>query len=693
MNRFNIQARVLCLLLPAFLFSTNARAEVLNFNDSDINTVIETVAQATGKSFIVDPRVKGKVTVVSSGDMGPDALYQTFLSILQVHGYAAVQTGNIVKILPETNAKQAGNSAASGSRTPPDELVTRVIAVNHVSAPQLVPILRPLVPQYGHLAAYAPANILIISDRAANVSRLSQIVRRIDRGGDDAIEVVTLEHASASEVVRIVSQLQGQEQRQDGTAKPSVIADPRTNSVLIGGEKSDRLRLRTLVTHLDTPLQRNGDTNVVYLRYAQAANLSSILQGYTTGKTAANGAAGQNNAAQSSEKVTIIADESTNALIITAPPETMRELKSVIDQLDIRRAQVLVEAIIAEVGENASRVLGVELAGRPGNSLIFSQFGGGLLNAIGALAGSDDAAAFAAAAGSVSSGITGGVAADNSSGQVVFAGLLTALSGDTSSNVLSTPSLLTMDNEEAEISVGQEVPFVTGSFTNNGGTDGATNPFTTIQREDVGVTLRITPHVVDKDSLQLKIYQEVSNIAADTTVQTGASDLVTNKRTIETTVIAENGAIIALGGLIDDQVTDTLNKVPLLGDIPVLGQLFRNTSKTRRKRNLMIFIRPVILHEGADLIRYSQQRYEFLRRAQIVTNGVVGDEENNNKNGPLLPEYDNQTFRLDTELTLPQPLNTGSQHSDNDMRVLEPIQSPGNSKHESEIRVGPRSRR
>jgi len=624
-------------LIPALALlglSLTAHAITLNFKDADINTVIETVAEVTGKNFIVDPRVKGQVTIISTRDMPPEALYQTFLSILQVHGFAAVPSGNVIKILPETNAKQAGGEA-SQRRPSDDELVTRVITVDHISAPQLVPILRPLVPQYGHLAAYAPANMLIISDRAANVERLARIIGRIDRGGDSSIDVVPLSHASATEIVRIVTQLQGSEQRQDGTRKPSVIADQRSNSVLISGEKNDRLSLRTLITHLDTPLDRGGSTQVIYLKYATASNLATILQGYATSLDTTP--AGAESPANKEADVSILADEETNSLVITAPTERMRQLKGVIDQLDIRRAQVLVEAIIAEVGDNLSRNLGVELGGRPGSALVLSQFGGVLTPAISALLAGTDAAL-----GTLTpqSGITVGGGVRNSRGDIVFLGLLNALSGDATTNILSTPSLLTMDNQEAEISVGQEVPFVTGSFSNTGANSGATNPFTTIQRQDVGITLRITPHVVDENTLQLQIYQEASSLSADATTRSGASDLITNKRTIDTTVIAGSGDVIALGGLIDDQVSDSVSRVPLLGSIPILGHLFRNTSKTRRRQNLMVFIRPIIMNEGADIVRYSRDRYDHLREAQILTNKAGKDGLLNNVGGPILQDYD-----------------------------------------------------
>ena len=602
----------------------------LNFKDADINTVIETVSETTGRNFIVDPRVKGKVTVISAAPMNSDGLYQTFLSILEVHGFAAIPFGDTTKIVPQNDAKQLGREFDSESYS--DDLVTRAIAIQHVTAAQLVPILRPLLPQYGHLAAYAPSNILIISDRQANVGRILDLVRRIDRPGDAEVDVVTLQFANATEVVKMLQSISKASGSKNAAETVSYIADPRTNSVLVSGDRADRIRAAELIKHLDTPSESNGNTSVVYLRYAKAVDLAKILQGYAKATQQADGKKGS----ASTSDVTILADEATNSLVMTAPPRISKELRDVIDRLDIRRAQVLVEAIIAEISMEKTFQLGFNFSG-------LSEAGGFILEAGGlssstALAGalSGDPADIGAAIGGLPGATFGGAAVNN--GDIEFIGLLRAVSTDADNNVISTPSLLAMDNQEAEISIGQEVPFITGSFSNTGGNN-TVNPFTTIERKDVGVTLKITPHVIDNGTVELKIYQEVSGVVSSA-AGSGAADLVTNKRTIDTTVIVDNGEIIALGGLLEDNNSDGRTKVPLLGDLPLIGGLFRSKDKRRTKRNLMVFIRPIILQDGQDLRRYSADRYKLLQKLQLTqekTGGGVLPPLPGNP-GPSIPE-------------------------------------------------------
>lgn len=592
----------------------HADSITLNFKDADINTVIETVSETTGRNFIVDPRVKGKVTVISAEPMDSNGLYQTFLSILEVHGFAAIPFGDTTKIVPQNDAKQLGRGPSATAYS--DDLITRALAIQHVAAAQLVPILRPLLPQYGHLAAYAPSNILIISDRQANVDRILDIVRRIDRPGDAEVDVVTLQHASATDVVKMLQSLEkasGAKNAPDGT---SFIADPRTNSVLVSGDKSDRIRIRELIKHLDTPTDSNsGNTNVVYLRYAKAVDLAKILQGYAKANAQAEGK-------KTASDVTIFADEATNSLVITAPPRLGEEIRGVIDRLDIRRAQVLVEAIIAEISIDKTFQLGFNYAGA-GSTGGFIMEAGGLStgNLAGALL---DPSTAATSLGSLPGLTYGGASIRN--GDIEFLGLLRAVATDADNNIISTPSLLAMDNQEAEISIGQEVPFITGQFSNTGGNN-TVNPFTTIERKDVGVTLKITPHVIDNGTVELKIYQEISGVVQGAT---STADVITNKRTIDTTVIVDNGEIIALGGLLQDDTTDSRSKIPVLGDIPVLGALFRSKNTTRTKRNLMVFIRPIVLQDGHDLRRYSEDRYKLIQRLQIDAAKVRGG---------VLPQY------------------------------------------------------
>ncbi len=603
----------------------------LNWKDADIRKVIEAVSEVTGKNFIIDPRVTGKVTLLSATPMSPDAFYEAFLSILQVHGYVAIPTGDLIKILPDATARQFAGPIGTSGVAGPDDLATQVIQVRNVGATQLVPILRPLIPQYGHMVAHAGSNMLIISDRAANVARMVAIIRRIDQASDEDIEVVTLEHASASEIVRIMTAL-SQTPRADGAPiTTSLVADARTNSVLIGGDKSDRLRLRTLIAHLDTPLEEGGDTQVRYLRYADAEELATKLQQHftaqTTGTQAAAGAA-----AQPGNGVSVWADTQTNAIVVNAPPKMMRSLTQIVDKLDIRRAQVLVEAIIVEVIADKTNEFGttwaVEASGEnaPIGVTNFGNFPGGVVQ-LGSAAGSG-----VVDPGLIGEGISVGVGRISDSG-VSFAAIMRALEGDANTNIISTPSIVTTDNEEASLNVGQEVPFVTGSFTNTGGTTGSVNPFQTIQREQIGVKLSITPQINEGDSMVLSISQEISSIA---TSAEGAVDLVTNQRIVETTVIVDDGEILVLGGLIEDQLRESDQRVPILGRVPLLGNLFRSRKTDKVKTNLMIFIRPTILRDASQTAFETNQKYNMIRNIQQGQQGR-GVELMPGTDRPMLP--------------------------------------------------------
>ncbi len=609
-------AKAVLIALLASLLSTPSWAGSfkLNLKNTDIHSLIATVSKVTGKNFVVDPRVKAKVTVVSSHDMDGDELYKVFLSVLQVHGYAAVRAGNVIKIVPETNAKQ-GPVPQIRPGMGGDELVTQVIALANVPAAQLVPILRPLVPQQGHLAAYPSTNMLIITDRAGNINRLTQIIKRIDRPDNEEVELIRLQHASASEVVRILGTLQ-QSANKGGIqskGKARLAADERTNSVLISGDKANRLRIRGLIAHLDTPLESEGNTRVVYLRYANAKDLAAILKGVSAGQARAGVSAskGKPAAASSSGRsdIDIQADEHTNSLIITAAPNEMRSLQGVIRQLDIRRAQVLIEAIITEISEDKNRELGIQLAGGSSNNnqpLGFTNFGGDS-SLTGLVASSGTSAAGLA-------GLTLGFGA--ATGSVLdFVGLVRALASDANNNILSTPSLVTLDNQEAEIIVGENVPFVTGQYSSAAGaTAGTANPFQTIERQDIGLTLRVKPQINEGNTIKMEIHQEVSNVKSSSQ---SSADITTTKRSINTTVMVEDGQTIVLGGLISDTQRDTNEKVPLLGDIPLLGQLFQYRKTATVKQNLMVFIHPTILRDAATENHHTSRKYSFLRAQQL----------------------------------------------------------------------------
>lgn len=632
---------VVCLL---WVSSSFAQTVTLNLKDADINALIGTVAEVTGKNFIVDPRVKGKVTVISSRAMNADEVYQVFLSILKVHGFAVVPSGEVMKIVPDVSAKQDSIPNVS-DETPGrgDEMVTRVIQVDNVAAAQLVPILRPLVPQQGHLAAYPETNVLIISDRAENVARLVDIIRRVDKVSDSEVEVIRLEHASAAEVVRIlnaISRSQPAAGKGPGAGAQTLVADERTNSVLLGGDRADRLRLRAIISHLDTPLERDGNTKVIYLKYARAADIVETLRG--VGKTQGEEAQAKTAATAIEKQLDIQADEATNSLVITAPPALMRSLESVIRQLDIRRAQVLVDAIIAEVSERKVRELGVQWVVFD-RSAQTSPIGGTNFNNVGTNLVDIAQGVINQELVGLTPGLAFGVGKLGSD-TLNFAAVLQALAGDGDTNILSTPSLLTLDNEEAEIIVGQNVPFVTGSFTSTGAAAGSVDPFQTIQREDVGITLRIKPQINEGNAMVMAVEQEVSSISSSGQ----ASDIITDKRSIKTNILAEDGQVIVLGGLIEDRVRESEQKVPFLGDLPLLGYLFRAKQTNKDKVNLMVFIHPTILRDAGTADRYTSSKYNFVRGQQLDTHGA--------ESLPLMPgEYGPQLPEMRELLELPPP--------------------------------------
>lgn len=622
-----ILGSTMTLLLTVHLVGFAQEALITpNYKDADIRQIIEAVSEVTGKNFIIDPRVKAQVTMLSATPLSTDAFYEAFLSILQVHGFVAMPSGNVIKIVPDANARQnPATDLPDRVGDASDEIVTQVITVRNVGAAQLVPILRPLIPQYGHLAAHPASNQLIISDRAANVRRMVRIIRRIDQAGDEDIDVIPLTHASAAEVVRVVNALYQQAAGDAGATGIKLVADERTNSVLVSGDTAKRLRLRTLVAHLDTPLETGGDTQVRYLRYADAELLATALKEQLT-QTRQQQPAGQAAGTAPAQRgdVIIWADPGTNALIITAAPAVMRSLNAVIDKLDIRRAQVQVETIIAEMLFDKANQLGVTWAvdGSADNNFIgltnFSRVPFNVLEALSAgqsIAGSGEEVA--AANIGVPDGITAGVGRFEDTG-TNFAVLLRALAADADTNIISTPSVITMDNEEAEIRVAQEVPFVTGSFVQTGAAAGAVNPFQTIQRQEVGTILKITPQISEGDTVMMKIEQEISALAESSE---GAVDLVTNKRTINTNVLVDDGDIVVLGGLIEDQLLEGEQAVPGISKVPGLGWLFRSRETRKIKTNLMVFIRPIILRDRTQTAIVTNDKYNYVRDLQIKVEG------------------------------------------------------------------------
>ena len=582
---------------------THAQTVNFEFEDADLRAVIKAVAEFTGKNFLVDPAVKGKVTVVAPQPVTEEEAYRTFLSVLEVHGYVAVESEGVIKIVPEEEGK-THEGVPDLDKTVPnrDDMVTRILRLEHVMAERLVPVLRPLVAPYGHLAADAGSDSLIVTDRSANVSRIVEIVRRLDRPANTGeVELLTLKNASAESLARLIEQLYQQTGAENKTISGTVvIADSRTNSLIIKADSTIRKEILAIAVELDQPTGTGGDTHVIYLKNADALNMAEVLQA-TLDKS------GEENGKLSTD-VIITADPDTNSLILTASKSDFTTLERVIGQLDIRRLQVYVEALIAEVRTDKGRELGVQW-----------QTADGLRDDRRGVVGRTDFRVgtsitdvilnpLAAGAGLALGYSDGTVTLPDGTEIVNLSVLATALDSQTNVNVLSTPNILTMDNQEAEIIIGQNVPFITGSYSQINQGTAVNNPFQTIVREDVGLTLRIKPQITEGSAIKLEIFQEVSSVA-----QKGeAFDIVTNTRSLTTTIVAENNRMVVLGGLIQEDASSNEQKVPLLGDIPLLGNLFRYRNTNRVKTNLLIFLRPKIVRGLADMDGPTRKKYEYI---------------------------------------------------------------------------------
>lgn len=606
---------IAALLLSACMLAKADKDEfTLNLNEVDMRVMIDTVADITGKNFIVDPHVAGKVTVVTAKPMRASQIYEIFLSILKVHGFAAVADGNIVKIVQNVNAKQELNQPSKYAGT--DELLTKVIQVHHVDAVQLEQILLPLMPQHAFMSAFPDSNVIILSDTLGNVNRLAQMIGQIDQQGNLKIDVIKLERADAEEVTKTLTALLASKNTgKTGAFIPALVADGRTNSILVSGDPASRAQVRALANDLDHPVADTGDTEVIYLHYALAKDLVETLTG------AQQKTKGDINATKTEtttpKDFDVRADEATNALVITADAEKMRSMKAVIQQLDIRRAQVHIEAIIAEINYNKDQKIGVDWNTGKQNGVV------GNVNTSGnKITSLSDFITSAGKGLSVGYFIGGELQA-----------LLTAFAEDNNINILSTPSLVTLDNEEANILVGQNIGIKTGSFTTN--TSGSSNPFTTLQRQDVGIKLIVTPQINEGNAIKLKVKQEVSSV--DTTTADSENGVTINKREIDTSVLVDDSKILILGGLMQDDVEDTITKVPLLGDIPYLGRLFQYSNTAVTKKNLMVFIRTKILRdqESSSLISNSKYNDIRVREEQMGKKGVFLMPQ---EHGPVLPK-------------------------------------------------------
>ncbi|CAM8670234.1 PulD Type II secretory pathway, component PulD [Comamonadaceae bacterium] len=611
----------------------------LNFSNAEIEAVARTMATLTGRNVVVDPRVKGTMTLVSDSPMSPARAYNNFLAVLRTMGYTVVQADGLDKVVPEADAKLLGGSVASTdsgmANAPGNQLVTQIIKLQFENANNLVAVLRPLINPNNPINVNPATNSLVITDYADNLRRLARIVAALDVPNATDVEVITLKNASASDLAPLVLRLLESSSTGGGAAdasfKTTVVAEPRSNTLIVRAANQARLALaRNLIDKLDQPLASAngaaGNIYVVYLKNANATQLATTLRaamsatggagasiGSSTAPSPATSGANLGAAAAPSTGGQIQADPATNSLIITASEPQYRQLRAVIDKLDARRAQVFVESLIAEVSSDKAAEFGIQWQGALGNAgdgvigLLGTNFGSGGKNII--------SLATQGAAGTVSPtrGANFGLA-NKTNGVYVLGFLARFLEESGSGNVLSTPNLLTLDNEEAKIVIGQNVPFVTGQFTNTGASTGSVNPFQTIERKDVGLTLKVKPQISENGTVKLAIFQEVSSVLASTANATNGP--TTNKRTIESNVLVEDGAVVVLGGLLQDEYAGNQEKVPGLADVPIFGNLFKSESRSRKKTNLMVFLRPMVVRDGAATQALSNERYEQMRSNQ-----------------------------------------------------------------------------
>ncbi|KFE54333.1 general secretion pathway protein GspD [Pseudomonas syringae] len=623
------QPLCLAVLLCALMVTGSAAEEEplyeVNFVDTELSEFIDSVSRITKTTFIIDPRVQGKVTVRSNEMLGGDEIYAIFLSQLRAQGFAAVDLPNgSVKIVPDQAARlepvpvESKRDAGHAN----DGMATRVFSVRNAASEQMLNILRPLIdPRVGVITPYPSANLLVITDWRSNLNRIDSLLVQLDQVSQEPLEVLPLKNANANDTAQLVTRLLAREQ---GADSAQVVADPRSNALLVRGSVDSRERVRTLLKQLDKPYdpQHNANTVVMYLRHANAAEVVKVLRGLSQDATApaVGTQEGEKAAPVSSTGIRMEYEEGTNAVVMVGPDSELTAYRNIVDQLDIRRAQVVVEAIIAEVSDTRAQELGVQWLFQGDNfgagAINFSGGNAASVTAVGALAQANNTTGLGQLLSGVQ-GVTAGVG-NLSGGGLNFLALLNALKSQSGFNLLSTPTLLTLDNAEASILVGQEVPFVTGSVTQNN-----TNPYQTIERKEVGVKLRIKPQINVDNTVRLDIVQEVSSIAESAT----ASDVITNKREIKTKVMVEDNGLVVLGGLIGDESTTSDQRVPFLGDIPVLGRLFRSDASRRVKQNLMVFIRPRIVRDGQTLAQLSSEKYRNLKASTSLALPNLADSD------------------------------------------------------------------
>jgi len=586
--------------------------------------VIEAVAEITGRSFVLDPRVKGDITIISPEPIESELLYEAVLSALQVQGFQAVDDGAIIRVVPFSQSFQIPNGDIAGG-----ELETRVLRVNHVKATELLPVLKPMMSKGSLLQAYDAGNNLVVTDLRSQIQHLENILEEIDVPEQSAVDVITMEHISAGEALHIASQMRNLQQY-----NLSIVEDSFNNRIIVGGPRTGRAAFRQMLNSLDVPTQSSGGVEVIYLDYSKAEDIKPILDGMLQSETflALAGVGGDDNR----NTFRIEAEADNNALVVAASSAVIQQIREVVRRLDRPRSQVLIEAVIAEVSEEQASRIQVQMVGA-------SRYTGGFLTNFDSLiptligvgadgdVSSDDLTSLSVSTG----GYIGGGDWDSDTGEGIGV-IIDALESDTQTKILSSPSVVTLDNEEAELTVGQEVPFVTGSYTNT--TNASTNPFQTIEREEVGIKLKVLPQINEGDAVRLEIEQESSSVNTAATLA-GATDLVTNKRTITTNVMVGDGQLLILGGLMNDEFNETDSQVPILGDIPLLGKLFSSESGSDTRRVLMMFIRPTILRTPEESAELSEGKFEHLRSYEMRNGQTLGELENT-----VLSE-----FEIDTE--------------------------------------------
>ena len=673
--------RPLCLAIPLWAASTglvSAESWKVNLQDADIKAFINEVATITDQNFVLDPRINGNVTVISNKALSRDEIYQLFLSVMQVNGIAAIDSGTTIKLVPDNGAKQSGVAVDLQGNSVGEALATRVIYLTNTQAAEVLGVIRPLMPQSAHAAAVPGVNALVLSDRADSLNQLTALIRDLDSNVNDSLQVIPLRHVDAERMMELISALvasAGSGQAQGGNNQLKVIADTSSDRLLVKGSPEMIAKVQEMVNQLDTtPTRRLSGLRVFRLKYASAGHIAEMLRGLlasqsinssgatstlesaslngasgtgstlnsganaSVGNGASNNTTGNSGAAALSTSssggastgiggrpFSIIADETQNAVIVNAAPELMFEIEDAVNQLDSRRAQVLIQAAIVEVSGDDATQLGVQWAlgnANSGNGVVnFNNVGASAVSlAAAALSGG---AGISAAAGSIAGALIGiGDSKKDSQGNTQFYGaILQALDSSTSANLLSMPSILTLDNEKASILVGQNVPFVTGSYTT--GSDSSTNPFQTIDRQDIGINLNVIPHIGDNGTVRLEVSQEVSSVVPGSAGN--ASGLITNKSLINTTILADDQQTIALGGLMRDNTTTRQQKVPGLGNMPLFGRLFRSDNDSNQKSNLIIFLQPTILRDGGAVASVTERKYNQMRVLQLVIdkNGTI----------------------------------------------------------------------